>query len=93
MIIDALNKRPSAWRRTNKISHQSEIDIVMRFGILGGVHELNREIDAFRWRIGALRRENVLLTQDRHMTFNGESGALIVVRDNALAQDDAFAGL
>jgi len=42
------------------------------------------------WRLG---RENVLFPQDRHLTLDQQPRTLVRYGDDALADDEAFAGL
>jgi hypothetical protein len=93
MIIDALDVRPHARRGPENVAHEREIDVVVGARIFRRVHQLHRQIDALGRRIGALDGEDVLLAKDRDLTFDQETGALVVVGDDALAENDPFARL
>lgn len=62
-------------------------------GLPRGVHQLHREIDAFRRRVGLLCCENIFLPEDRRASFDEEPGALVSVGHHAIAEDDAFTRL
>src|SRR6476661_4299523 len=92
MIIYTFDQRPHAWRRLQQLAHEGEVDFVVGARVIRRIHELDREIDALCWRIGALRGEDILLAQDRNMALDQEPRALVVIGDDALAEDDPLAG-
>src|SRR5690606_24545169 len=55
--------------------------------------ELNSKIDALGRAVGCGRSEDVLLTQDRRLAVNEQSRALVGIGDDAIADDQTFAGL
>jgi len=63
---------------------------VVILGPLGRVHQLNGEIDPLGRAIGAGQRHDVLFAQDRHLAVDEQSGALIDIGDDAIANDHAF---
>src|SRR5580704_15060981 len=93
MIIYTFDCRPCTWRRVHQVTHELEIDVVMRLRIPGEIHELHREIDAFGRRVGTLLGENVLLAQDGRPAIDEQARALVRVGDDTLADDEAFTRL
>src|SRR6185503_6159353 len=93
MIIDTFDCRPSAWCGIHHVAHELEINVVMRLRILREIHELYREIDALRRRVGGLVGENVLLAQDRRLAVDQQARALIRIGDDAVPDDEAFTRL
>jgi hypothetical protein len=63
----------------------------MRARVARRVHQLNSEVEPLSRRIRLADGDDVLLAQDRHCALDHQACALIVVGDDALADDDAFA--
>ena len=93
MIIDGLDLRPSAGCGLHHIADQREIDLVIGARIARRVHELNRQIDSLARRIGLFGRHDVFFAQHRRAALDQQTSALIVVCDDAFADDDTLAGL
>ena len=61
-------------------------------GTLGGVHQLNGEIDPLGRTVGAGQGHDVFFAQDRHLALDEQPRALIDIGDDAIADDHALAG-
>src|SRR6185503_9804948 len=85
--------RPGAWRRLHQFAQQREIGVMMRARIARGVHELDREIDAFGRGVGLRRRHDVLLAQDRRVAVDQKPRALAPVGDDRITDDQALTRL
>ena len=57
------------------------------------IHQLNRDVDLLARRVRLLRAQDIALAQDRLVALDGEARALVVVGDERVADDDAFARL
>src|SRR6266702_2244520 len=93
MIIDTFDQGPGARSGAKGVAHELEIDFVGRARVPRRVHQLDREIDAFGRRVGALRGQDVLLAEDRRAALDQQPGPLVGVGDDAVAEDDALARL
>ena len=93
MIADRDDVRPRARCSLHEFAHQYEIGFVVQARIAGGVHQLDSEIDAFGWRIGLLGGHDVFFAQDRGVALDQEPRALTAVGDEAIAKNEALAGL
>ena len=56
-----------------------------------GVHQLDGEIHAPGRRIGLRGRHDVLFAQDGRVALDHKPGALLAVRDEAIAQNETLA--
>jgi hypothetical protein len=93
MIIHLLDEGPHAGSDLHRMADQGEVELMVCAGIFRRVHQLHREVDLLRQRIGAARRHDVFFPQYRHRAVDQQARALIVVRDDTLADEDALAGL
>src|SRR5690554_428630 len=57
------------------------------------IHHLDKQVEALAGRVGVGGAENVLLAEDRRVALDEEARALVVVGDDAVAENEAFAGL
>src|SRR6476646_4010873 len=70
VIAHRPDMRPGAGRRLHQFAQQREIGLVVRAWITRGVHQLDREIDAFGRSVGLPRRHDVFLAQDRRIAVD-----------------------
>src|SRR2546430_16560761 len=93
MIIDTFDVRPRAWSGAQRIAHEREVDFMVRARVPRGVHQLDGKVDALGRGVGAVAGQNVLLPEDRRLALDHESGTLLGVGDDAVAEGDALAWL
>ena len=93
MIIHTLTKPAHAWRGLQNIVKQGEVDVVVRSRIARRVHQLHRQINPLRRRVGLIHGQDILLAQDRRVTLDFQPASPIMIGDDAFAENDAFARL
>jgi len=92
--VDGFDQRPCARHGRNDVAQQVEIGAVAGVGARRDVHQLHRQIDELRRRIGVFRGHDVFFAQDRDVVaVDQEPRALIGVGDHAGADDDSLVRL
>lgn len=64
----------------------------MALDVLVEIHQLDRQIDPLRRRVGGFRRVDVFLTQERFLALDEDMRAVISIGDDRGADDESFAG-
>src|SRR6476646_2670203 len=93
VITHRPDMRPGAGRRLHQFAQQREIGLVVRAWITRGVHQLDREIDAFGRSVGLPRRHDVFLAQDRRIAVDQYPRALPAIGDDRITDDQALTWL